>query len=172
MSYGYPPAGYDPAQMRPVGSVWHASLKVRWPAIGLAAVSGLNLGICLVLMVASLQIVVPAVNRLRSPTPTSTSPGEPPTNKTTGSLLGGTAGAATLILSFAGLAASAFFSGMILVGTRKMRNVQSYFTSVTISIVAIIPGLSPLGVAGIPFGIWALMVLAQKDVRYAFRGRA
>ena len=27
-------------------------------------------------------------------------------------------------------------------------------------------------IAGIPFGIWALMVLAQRDVRYAFRGRA
>jgi hypothetical protein len=73
---------------------------------------------------------------------------------------------------FTSLAVSAFGSGMILVGTRKMRNVESYFTAVTISIVAIIPCLSPLGVAGIPFGIWALMVLAQQDVRYAFRGRA
>ena len=172
MSYGYPPyPGYDPGQMRPVGSVWEASLKVRWPAIGLAAVAGLNLGLCLILMVASLQIVIPAARRMSAP-PSATSTDDASQRSSTGGLLGGVGGGVNLTIMLTSLAVSAFASGMILVGTRKMRNVESYFTAITISIVAMIPGLSPMCVAGIPFGIWAIVVLAQRDVRYAFRGRA
>jgi amino acid transporter len=174
MSYGDPQyPGYGPQPVRPVGSVWDASLKVRWPAIGLASVAGLNVGLCLIMMVASLQVMVPTANRPQRP-PGATSSGDPSNEqpRSWGGVFGGVIGGGNLIGTMIGLAISAFFSGMILVGTRKMRNVESYFTAITISIVAIIPGLSPICVAGIPFGIWSLIVLTQRDVRYAFRGRA
>ena len=53
-------------------------------------------------------------------------------------------------------------------GAWCMRRMTGYRTAVAASIVACIPFLTPWFVLGIPFGIWALVVLRRKDVRAAF----
>ncbi|MGD9127974.1 MAG: polysaccharide biosynthesis/export family protein, partial [Planctomycetia bacterium] len=49
----------------------------------------------------------------------------------------------------------------------KMKRLQAYGLAVTASILAII--ISPSNVIGLPIGIWALVVLSQREVRAAFR---
>jgi hypothetical protein len=58
---------------------------------------------------------------------------------------------------------------LILIGGLKMKNAQSYGLALTASIVAVIPCVSPCCLLGIPFGIWALVVLNNPDVKAAFR---
>jgi hypothetical protein len=43
------------------------------------------------------------------------------------------------------------------------------FGAVTAAIVSLLPFCSPVVLLGIPFGIWALVVLRRHDVREAFR---
>lgn len=50
----------------------------------------------------------------------------------------------------------------------KMKQLDSYAIAMTGSILAVIPCLSPCFILGIPFGIWALVVINQPDVREAF----
>jgi predicted Zn finger-like uncharacterized protein len=50
----------------------------------------------------------------------------------------------------------------------KMKRLDSYAAAMTASILAVIPCLSPCFVLGIPFGIWALIVINQGDVKEAF----
>ena len=56
-------------------------------------------------------------------------------------------------------------------GARCMQLGIRYWHAVIAGIVACIPLLSPWGLVGIPFGIWALVVLWQPDVRVAFADR-
>lgn len=67
--------------------------------------------------------------------------------------------AITLLVSIAVIACSV-----------RMRKLDSYAMAMTGSILACIPCLSPCFVLGIPFGIWALVVINQQDVRDAFQG--
>ena len=48
----------------------------------------------------------------------------------------------------------------------KMKRLQAYGLAVAASILAII--ISPGNLIGLPIGIWALVVLSQRDVRAAF----
>ncbi len=70
------------------------------------------------------------------------------------------------LLMLAGLA-----GGLIVVaGAVKMRKLQSYRLCRPSSILAMLP----LGfgfVLGLPFGIWALLVLRRTDVQAAFEGK-
>jgi hypothetical protein len=50
----------------------------------------------------------------------------------------------------------------------KMRRLESYAGAMAASILAVIPCLSPCIILGIPFGIWALVVINQPDVKEAF----
>jgi hypothetical protein len=49
-----------------------------------------------------------------------------------------------------------------------MRRSVHYGRTVAAAIVACIPCLSPWVLLGIPFGIWALVVLCRRDVQAAF----
>jgi predicted Ser/Thr protein kinase/outer membrane lipoprotein-sorting protein len=55
---------------------------------------------------------------------------------------------------------------LITVGALKMKRLESYGWAIAASIIAIIGGA-----IGLPFGIWALVVLSQPDVRAAFQRR-
>jgi serine/threonine protein kinase len=56
--------------------------------------------------------------------------------------------------------------GVVIVGASRMLRFQAYGLAVTASIVAM---MAPPGfLLGVPFGIWALMVLTRKEVREAF----
>ena len=54
---------------------------------------------------------------------------------------------------------------MKIAGTFEIRRLLLF---VTASILAVIPCLSPCFILGIPFGIWALVVINQADVKEAF----
>jgi hypothetical protein len=58
---------------------------------------------------------------------------------------------------------------LILIGAMKMRKLESYGLAMTGAIVAMIPQLSPCCPLGLPFGIWALVVLSNGSVKAAFR---
>ena len=59
--------------------------------------------------------------------------------------------------------------GLLLIfGGMKMRKLESYALSMTASIVALLPCTSCC-LLGLPFGIWALVVLSQSDVKDSFR---
>ena len=57
---------------------------------------------------------------------------------------------------------------LFIVGGIKMRSLQSYGLCMAAAIVASIPCFSPCCCLEIPFGIWALVVLADKQVSAAF----
>lgn len=59
-------------------------------------------------------------------------------------------------------------SVLIVIGALKMQRFQSHGWGVTSSILAMIPAVSPCCLLGLPFGIWALAVLNQDDVKDAF----
>lgn len=59
-------------------------------------------------------------------------------------------------------------SVLILIGATKMRSLQSYEFSMTAAIVAMLPCVTPCCLIGLPFGIWALVVLRKPDVKSHF----
>jgi phage FluMu protein Com len=60
-------------------------------------------------------------------------------------------------------------SVLIVIGARKMKNRESYAWAMTAAIIATIPCISPCGLLGMPFGIWAIIVLCDQTVKSAFR---
>ena len=59
-------------------------------------------------------------------------------------------------------------SVLILIGAAKMRSLRSYEFSVTAAIVAMLPCVTPCCLLGLPFGIWALIVLTRPEVKSQF----
>jgi len=59
-------------------------------------------------------------------------------------------------------------SVLILIGAIKMRSLQSYEFSMTAAIVAMLPCVTSCCLIGLPFGIWALVVLAKPEVKSHF----
>jgi hypothetical protein len=57
---------------------------------------------------------------------------------------------------------------IVLIGAAKMQKLQNYQFALTASIVAIVPCISPCCVFGLPFGIWALVVLNKPEVKSQF----
>ncbi len=74
-------------------------------------------------------------------------------------------GAVGLVSNFIGLAIGL----VILLGAMRMKNLQSYGLAMTSSILAMIPCVSPCCILGLPFGIWAVVVLNKPEVKQAFR---
>ncbi len=58
---------------------------------------------------------------------------------------------------------------LVIVGAVKMKRLENYAWAMTASIIALIPCICPCCVGGIPFGIWALVVLSDSQVQAAFR---
>jgi hypothetical protein len=59
---------------------------------------------------------------------------------------------------------------IVLIGARKMARLESHAFAMAAAIVALIPCLGPCCLLGLPFGIWALVVLGDSSVKAAFRG--
>ena len=57
---------------------------------------------------------------------------------------------------------------IVLIGAAKMQKLQSYQFALTASIVAMVPCILPCCVFGLPFGIWALVVLNKPEVKSQF----
>ena len=78
-----------------------------------------------------------------------------------GAIMGGGMGIASNII---GLLIGAF----IIYAMTKMMRLEQWGLSMGGAILAMIPCLSPCCVLGLPFGIWAIVVLTQPDVKAAF----
>ena len=59
---------------------------------------------------------------------------------------------------------------IVIYGAIQMMRGRSFSLARTAAILAVIPLTSCCFIIGIPFGIWALVVLAQPDVKALFRG--
>ena len=57
---------------------------------------------------------------------------------------------------------------VVLLGALKMMKLQSWGFALAAAILAMIPCVSPCCLLGIPFGIWAIVVLTKADVKAAF----
>jgi hypothetical protein len=58
---------------------------------------------------------------------------------------------------------------IVLIGAIKMLRLQTYWLAMTASILALIPCIAPCCIMGLPFGIWALVVLSDPVVRMSFK---
>ena len=56
---------------------------------------------------------------------------------------------------------------VILLGAVKMKKLESYGLAMAASIIAMIP-CQPCCLLGLPFGIWAVVVLSKPEVKSAF----
>jgi predicted Zn finger-like uncharacterized protein len=59
------------------------------------------------------------------------------------------------------------WSGLIIAGATKMKKLESFGLAMTASIMAMIPGCGCC-LLGLPFGIWALVVLNKPEVKSSF----
>jgi hypothetical protein len=59
-------------------------------------------------------------------------------------------------------------TGAVILGSICMIRMKGYSGAVTAAMAAVVPCCSPFFLLGIPFGIWALIVLMRADVRAAF----
>ena len=59
---------------------------------------------------------------------------------------------------------------VVLLGAARMQKLQNYQFALTASIVAMVPCISPCCLFGLPFGIWALVVLNKPEVKSQFGG--
>jgi len=57
---------------------------------------------------------------------------------------------------------------LVVVGAIKMKKLEHYGLAMTSAIVALVPCTSPCCLLGLPFGIWALVVLSDGRVQTAF----
>ncbi len=57
----------------------------------------------------------------------------------------------------------------VMAGCFKMLNAESYSSAMTAAIISVIPCCTPGLLLGIPFGIWAIVVLFDPRVKAAFR---
>ncbi len=59
-------------------------------------------------------------------------------------------------------------SVLILFGAAKMQSLRSYEFALTVAILAMLPCLTPCCCIGLPFGIWAVVVLSKAGVKSQF----
>jgi predicted Zn finger-like uncharacterized protein len=166
-----PPAddgGYE-APRRSAGSS-DAAARVKAPAIALLCfgIFGIfwgmcNLGFSIFSMVAGNAAMAgpggPPGGRLGPGGPGRAGPGP---GDDFSSQIGGIPGA---IQGFIGMCVA----GLIIFSAIKMKNLQAYGLAMTGSILAMIPCISPCCFLGLPFGIWALVILMNQDVKAAFQ---
>jgi hypothetical protein len=76
-------------------------------------------------------------------------------------MLGGAAGIVIFVLA-------TVLWGIVLWGSLKMKKLENYGLCIAASIIAMIPCLCPCCLLGLPFGIWALVVLSRADVKQNF----
>lgn len=77
-------------------------------------------------------------------------------------------GGAGVIFSLIGIV----ISSLLILATVKMQRLQSFGFAMTMSILAMIPCISPCCILGLPFGIWSLVVLNDAGVKAAFQQNA
>jgi hypothetical protein len=125
-----------------------AADQVSGPAIGLMVTAGLGF------VVQGLSLVLNLVGSSIMATQTQG-------NEAFAQMFSGVAGA--VFAGFAMLIAIVIFMGAL-----KMKKLQSYGFAMTVSVIAMLPCVSPCCIVGLPIGIWALVVLNKAEVKAAF----
>lgn len=126
-----------------------AASKVAGPAISLIVIASL----ALVLIVVNLILTLSGANTFQMQSFGGQSPELVKFAQGTGLVIGAALGF--------------LIYGIVLLGAIKMKKLQSYGLAMTASILALLP-CSPCCVVGLPFGIWALVVLNKPEVKAAF----
>jgi len=93
---------------------------------------------------------------------------------TVGAAEGGDQGLANMASGGVGVAQSIvgiIVGVVILMGALKMKDLQSYGFAMTAAILAMIPCVSPCCLLGLPFGIWAIVILSNAEVKAAFQSK-
>ena len=140
-----------PATPAMAAGVVTAADRVRGPAVGLIVTAVLGFvanvfGLILNLFAAGLGTAAARTN---------------PEFERLFSMFSGTVG---VVSSLVGIVVSA----LVLYGALKMKKLEKHGWAITASILALIPCTSPCCLAGIPIGIWALVVLSKPEVKQAF----
>jgi len=78
------------------------------------------------------------------------------------------AGAGELAGMIVTLVALTLMNVAIVLGAISMLRLKNYRSAYTAAVLSLIPFCSPCFVLGIPFGIWALIVLHRADVKQRF----
>jgi predicted Zn finger-like uncharacterized protein len=125
-----------------------ASSKVTGPAIGLMICGGLAVAISIVGFVLNVALV--GLGRPNRPGAGA--------DEAIANMIGGVVGA---ILGLC-------WGGIILVGANKMRKLQSHGYAMAAAIIAMLP-CNACCLLGLPFGIWAVVMLNDPEVKSAFR---
>ena len=127
-------------------SVERARGKVAVPAITLIVMAFLNIGFMALSICGNIMNLN---NNARPQNPFGGGPADPMAG-----------------IIYAGI--SVLLSFLIIAGSIKMKQLQAYGFALTAAVLAAIPCISPCVILGIPFGIWAFVVLMSSDVREAF----
>lgn len=125
--------------------------RIKGPAIGLivtAAIGGIVQIIGIIMNLAGFGMAAASSHQDRS--------------EAIANMIGGTFG---VIGGVVGI----IMAVVILIGAMKMMKLQSWGFAMAVAILAMIPCFSPCCVLGLPFGIWALIVLVDAQVKAAFR---
>ncbi len=80
-------------------------------------------------------------------------------------LINAMAGGAGIVQSIIHVA----LAGLIIYGALQMKKLVNFRLAMTASILALAPCISPCCLLGLPFGIWALVVLNKPEVKAAFQ---
>ena len=141
-----PPPGAVPAGVMPAASP-AAQEMVNGPATGLMVVAILSL----VLIIAQLVMRALGVNFMS---------GRQMEQPEFARFMSGAGAVVGAIIGFA-------IYGLVLAGAVKMKKLESYGLAMTASILALLP-CSLCCIAGLPIGIWSLVVLSKPEVKSAF----
>ncbi|MGB7748272.1 MAG: hypothetical protein ACLP2Y_17190 [Limisphaerales bacterium] len=142
------------APLAPAGDGRDAALQmVKGPAIGLKATAILGLFLVVVGLVVNILTLSGFHFGLQQMY-------DPQMQKFFNSLGGGLGIVQNIIGGIVGV--------IVLLGAAKMQKLQNYQFALTASIVAMVPCISPCCVFGLPFGIWALVVLNKPEVKSQF----
>jgi hypothetical protein len=145
--YNAPQANYGSG---PPGEPSNALTEVNGPAISLMAIASISLVFCLIGFVVDLAVLATG-------------------NVDGGIQQGPIDGTTKFIIRLAWGLVLIATSGFVLYSSIKMKNLQSFQIAYSGSILAVIPCLGPCCILGIPFGIWAIVVLNKPHIRRAFR---
>jgi DNA-directed RNA polymerase subunit RPC12/RpoP len=141
------PTGHGPGPGAE-GNYLYASQRVSAPAVCLIVTAVLGLGLHLLGFIWHLSMAGPAMHRNVDALPEMLFTGP-----------------IAIIQSSIGI----ILSILVLIGAMKMKVLENYGLAMAASIVALIPCIGPCCLLGLPFGIWALVVLSDPVVKSSFK---
>ena len=119
---------------------------VKIPAIGLAVTAGVSIVVRIIFFVLNMMGVAMVAGAGEDPNAMASAAG-----------------------GIVGMIIGIVLNGVVLYGGLEMMKLKNFNLAMGASILAVIPCCSPCIILGIPFGIWALVVINKPEVKSAFR---